>query len=659
MVDINIAVKGNADSAKQAMRDVGDAQTTLYKQATAQGDAQRKQSEEMWKSIGQWAAAAAAAVTAFGVASVKAFMEADRVGQQLKRAAGEYTAVLEEQASVMQELYAVDDDLIKQQQVLLAQWGGVGAASQETTTAILNYATAVGVDATTATEELIRNVESGGKQFERLGIHFDATGDKAEDLKRAVAALNEKFGGAAAADANSLHGNISALSNAFADFQEHIGGAIAKFNEQYAITYKLTEALKGLDTFLFGDAAEEKRQENLELHTALTDRLTHRRVLVGELRQAEEAGDTAAIARSKELLAETDKNIAKLKEMIATRNAAIAGGPLPAATGGATAIGARDAAQAAKEAARAEREALKEAQRQSLEDGKEFAKLQKEGDEAAAEASIEVEKKRLADLKTLLEEEKELRDEARKREKEAREGEDKMALESYKAQREAEKKHIEEMLKAEADAEKKAAEDAKERTKKQEKQWKEAADAIGAAFVNALADQLSKLAAGGEFDAALFVGDILAAAVGTAATVIGTAYGAPAVGGAIGNLAAMGIRAGASSISAQNKKAQVRYHDGGWPRAHSGAWMGVGPDEVPVITQTGERVLSRREVSNMGGPSGVDAAARGGARVAVYINAIDSKSAAQSFETDLGKGMRRAMRTGRGDVPALLGMGPR
>lgn len=67
----------------------------------------------------------------------------------------------------------------------------------------------------------------------------------------------------------------------------------------------------------------------------------------------------------------------------------------------------------------------------------------------------------------------------------------------------------------------------------------------------------------------------------------------------------------------------VHYNKGGWAglagagvlMAAAGAWVpGAGPnrDTVPAMLTTRERVLSREEVSRMGGPGAVDAAARGG-----------------------------------------------
>ena len=116
----------------------------------------------------------------------------------------------------------------------------------------------------------------------------------------------------------------------------------------------------------------------------------------------------------------------------------------------------------------------------------------------------------------------------------------------------------------------------------------------------------------------------------------------------------MGVRAGAGAISAESRSkggGVKKYHDGGW----------IGEDERLSITQTGERVLSRDEVSRMGGPTAVDRQAMGGvgSRVVVNVTALDALSAARAFVGEVGEGLKQAVRSGHGAVPALLGVSPR
>lgn len=651
MADIKLNITGDASDAVAAMSQTADATDRLHKQATAMGDAQRKQSDEFWKSVAAGAVAGAAALAAFLASSVKAFMEADKAQRQLTRAAGEYSEALSAQASALQDLYAVDDDVIKQSQVLLTQWGGVGAATKENTEAILNYAAATGQDAVGATQDLIRNVESGGKGMAKLGIHFDATGEKSEDLRRLTAALAEKYGGAAGADASSLHGQVSKVGNAFSDLQEDIGGMIASFNTQYDITGKLTEALRGLQTLLGGgdqNTANARNDEYLATLEALNGRIERRGELAKQAADFETVGATQAAEAIRFLSAENERGIAIIRAGLEERRKAIAGGVLPAMEVGGTNAGgredAKEAARAAKAAAKEESDVRKAMATADAQDAKDFQKAELEAQDEYAKESIKIEKERLAEIQKSQEEVNKWLAAIDKEE----------AAAALKTQKE------------EAKVEEHALKDQNERLEKKAKQAQAAGDAIGAAFVNALASQLQKLAAGEEFDAAIFIGDILAAAVGIAGTVIGTAFGAPAVGAAIGNLAAMGVRAGAGALSTNNRKlkagssAYQTMHDGGWvdaPRHHSGSW--IGDDERRAILQTGERVLSRAEVHHAGGPAAVDNMARGGGGLTLNVHAIDAKSMADTFSGSGGDGLKQALRRGHGALPALLGRSPR
>jgi hypothetical protein len=100
------------------------------------------------------------------------------------------------------------------------------------------------------------------------------------------------------------------------------------------------------------------------------------------------------------------------------------------------------------------------------------------------------------------------------------------------------------------------------------------------------------------------------------------------------------------------KSQLAKKHGGGWigaPRFHNGAW--IGQDERPAILQTGERVLSRSEVASMGGPRGVDSAARGA--VNITVNTLDGSTARDYFTRAGGRALVNAVRTGRGSIGAF------
>lgn len=622
-MDLNLKINGDASGAVDALDDVAGA---------------TEDNSAAWKKLGVSVAAVGATVAAFAASSIKAFAESEKVQKQLTRAAGEYADVLSDQAEALSKLYAVDDDIIKQSQVLLTQWGGVGAASAETTKAILNFASAMGIDASQATQELIRNVESGGTGLAKMGVHFKATGDKGKDLAAAVEALNKKFGGAAAADADTLTGVTHAAALAFEDFQKSFGAVLSEMIRSSGVIPKVTDTIRSLTKELFTPQAAKDQQSQDFVRQQLA---LYEQVASGKLKLFKDIDQTLEVSFD-----EAQAQVAKWTALLQTdgREKNLGDGA-PRVTG-TTNKGLKSGDKSTS---------LAELNDKSMEEMKKYyagldqleATAQAQEEQAFAD-SLAAEGKHVKDvIQTRLDGQKAYDDIRLSEQKKTAEHAEKLAQEEMKARD-------------------KASKESADRAKKQEQDWKNAGDQIGAAFVNALGDQLSKLAAGEEFDAALFVGDILASVISVAATIIGTAYGQPALGAAVGNLAAMGVRAGAGAISAGNKKQKMgTYHEGGWvgdevelPRHHSGAW--IAPDEQQAILQHGERVLSRREVASMGGPRGVDAAAKGGGMgISVSVMAIDAKNAAEGFVGNLGLGLKRALRTGQGDVPRLLGVSPR
>lgn len=629
MADLTLNINGNASGASAALRDAGGAVSDL-------GDDVGK-SVIKWQEFANVTKQAVAAVVKFGVDAVKAYAESERVQKQLTRVAGQYADALGEQAEAMSRLYAVDDDIIKQSQTMLAQWGGVGAATEATTKAILDYAAATGQDATTATQDLIRNVESGGVGLAKMGVHFKATGDKGKDLAAAVEALNKKFGGAAKTNANTLEGSLTAAGLAFDDFKKGIGQAIGDMIQASGIVPRLTKQIRDLKDSLFTSTMAKKAESQDFIREQVK---IFEDILSGRMKGFNEKGLEMTFEEAQAKLAEWS---AKLKSEVPDFSGA---GALPPVTG-LTNRGGKDA--------EAQAEKMKAVREKNLEDTRAYFKRDEElADQAAAEQRQSYADE-LNNTANFVKDRLKLDEETAKAREQIRIEDEKRAAES--AERQA--KHA-------AEVQERSAKEEKERLDKREAQAKSAGDAIGAAFVNAMADQFSKLAEGGEFDAALFIGDVLASVVGVAAGIIGTAYGMPQLGAAVGNIAGMGIRAGFGAMSAKQRKARTakQYHSGGWvgdeaelPRYHTGAW--IGGDEQAAILQTGERVLSRSEVSRMGGKGGVDAAARGGPTIVNNITAIDTKSAAESFTEGLGRGMRLALKSGRGDLPGLIGMGAR
>lgn len=653
MVETGEAAESAADVAEKAFASLSKKTEAAFREMEKDAAAAAKQVEESMKKMAAEGEAAwkrasdaqaahekglqnlkagfaivGAAALKFAADSVKAYAEAEKNSAQLARAAGDNAAAFEAQADALEELLNVDGEVIKQQQTMLLQWGAQPQAIDATVRAIQDYAVATGQDALSATTSIIKAVETGAGKTRELGIEFDSTGNKSKDLASAVEAITGKLGGVAETDAKTLHGSLFAVSAAFEKIQEVFGGTMAQFEAKSGVLDKVAKGMRNI-------AAGMERGEGFwESYDAMTPGGMLANALLGPSKKAPE--------------------VAPIAERQSAAPVFLVGPDGKRATGEES-----DSrkAQAEKQAAAVKHgEEMWKIAKKNADDLRALMKEEEAFDDEQLSRDEDRRAKEIDGLWKLAAEEQRIEGDRLEAQKAFAKREDDFRLDKEKKSAE----HIAKLRKAESDAESKAAEEAVERTKAMEDRSRQAADAIGAAFVNALADQLAKLADGGELDPAIFIGEILAATVGTAATIIGTAYGAPAVGAAIGNLAAMGIRAGASGISKQSKRAKT-YHSGGWvgdeidiPRHHSGAW--IGADERAAILQTGERVLSRVEVGAMGGNGAVDAAAEGRRPgVTVNVTALDSKSAAEAFESQVGRGMQRALNSGRGALPALLG----
>lgn len=118
--------------------------------------------------------------------------------------------------------------------------------------------------------------------------------------------------------------------------------------------------------------------------------------------------------------------------------------------------------------------------------------------------------------------------------------------------------------------------------------------------------------------------------------------------------ASMAAGAGDRSASVFHAGGMVRHGGGsqrsvpaiafaGAPRYHSGGMVGLKPDEVPAILQTGERVLSRQEVA-----AGAGATAQQGVRI---VNVVDPNLLQDYMSTPAGERVLvNAIRRNRGAV---------
>lgn len=554
----------------------------------------------------------------FAKDSFKAYEEQAKADRQLARVAGESTEAFKAQATALQEQLGVSDDAVQQMQKMLLTYGEAPAEIDKTIRAILDMSAATGQDAVGAISTLTSSVTTGKGAFKDLGLEYDKTGSRGDVLGAATAALAKKFAGSSEAEADSLAGAINKSMQQFGELKETFGGFIGLVAQKTGIIESATWAFKQFNEAI-GGGPDNTRMEAIE-------KLQHAQNLIQEYATIEKSG-VELNQTSRDTLHEAKINYyeaLKLVNEIDAKNK-------PLATKGK----ADDTAAGNGKAAAAEaKAAAKAAQKEHINDFKDSKREEfdamlrsiKEQDDAEKDA----EKKRIADF---AESKREQLDEM---------------LRGLKAEEDAHEKS----LKKDAEITKKAADE----QKKQEATWAQAGASIGNAFAGALSSAIEELASGGEMDAGETIGSILAAVLAVAGGVLGGALGGPAgaaIGGALGGLAG-------SAIKGATKRKKVR-HSGGYAgedapeRYHLGTW--VGSDEEAAILQNGERVLSRSEVSGMGGKQGVENAVRGGGGMTVNVSTFSAGGFRELFEGDGGRGLLNAARTGRGAPAFLFGGG--
>lgn len=160
-------------------------------------------------------------------------------------------AELQEFGQELQKTVAIDDEAVVSLGGLLARFGATGAQIKSTIPAIVDAAAATGQSLEGIGETVGRALLGNTRGLKQLGIEFKATGNRARDLLTIQTELNKRFGGAGAAQRNTVQGAFTALSEATANFFSAVGKFLAPvivplLNKLTAFLQFLTEKIEAL-----------------------------------------------------------------------------------------------------------------------------------------------------------------------------------------------------------------------------------------------------------------------------------------------------------------------------------------------------------------------------------------------------------------------------
>ena len=155
-------------------------------------------------------------------------------------------------ASEIQKTVAIDDEAIVSLIGLEKRFGIADEQIEATTRTIVDFSKATGIGLEEAGQTVGKALLGQTRGLKALGIEFKATGNKARDLATIQAKLNALFGGAGAAQRNTLAGSVTALNEALANLFSAIGQKLAPLIIPFIdkMTSAIDKLTSNLDLFL-------------------------------------------------------------------------------------------------------------------------------------------------------------------------------------------------------------------------------------------------------------------------------------------------------------------------------------------------------------------------------------------------------------------------
>jgi hypothetical protein len=147
--------------------------------------------------------------------------------------AGQYSRAssndLYELASAMQQETKFGDDAVLSTAALIESLGQLDRGALKTATkSALDMASALGIDLNAAAVLVGKAATGEISSFTRYGVVIEKGRDAAETFANTLKALNEKFGGSAAAQLQTYSGQVALLRNNYEDATKQIGFAITQ-----------------------------------------------------------------------------------------------------------------------------------------------------------------------------------------------------------------------------------------------------------------------------------------------------------------------------------------------------------------------------------------------------------------------------------------------
>jgi|SRR5215471_1180207 len=194
-------------------------------------------------------------------------------------------AAFNDLATQFQRTTVYSDDLINEMESLLTQVGNVAPAQMDAAlTASTNLASGLGIDLKNATMLVAKAFAEGGESIGKLGKLLGDAYRPGMDMSEVLDAINSKFGGQAAAEAETYAGRIKQIANEWDNFKEAVGKAIVTDPQIVKLLDALQRSITGV-----GESAEKYQRSLSDYAAALVDLSGNTSLAIGWMNAADKA----------------------------------------------------------------------------------------------------------------------------------------------------------------------------------------------------------------------------------------------------------------------------------------------------------------------------------------------------------------------------------
>ena len=197
------------------------------------------------------AAAAFAAFTAAVVKGVHAAGEQEVATKKLETALFNQgvaskgaAAEMVKYAGELQKITTFSDDAIIENQALIASFGAVGEKNKQVLKGAMDLSAGMGIDLRTASMLVSKAFQGQTEILGRYGIRINDSIPPSEKFAAVLAAIETRFGGSAAAQAETYAGKLTIVKNQFGELQEQLGDRLLP-----GLKILLDATLRGIDYF--------------------------------------------------------------------------------------------------------------------------------------------------------------------------------------------------------------------------------------------------------------------------------------------------------------------------------------------------------------------------------------------------------------------------